>query len=74
MTIGGSIALIVAGAILRFAVTWHGNYLNLQAIGVILMVAGVVGLGVAVGLLISRRRARTGATVYEQRRYTEPPP
>ena len=73
MTIGGSIALIVAGAILRFAVTWHGNYFNLQAIGVILMVAGVVGLGVSVGLLISRRRARAGAQVYEQRRYTEPP-
>jgi hypothetical protein len=73
MTIGGSIALIVAGAILRFAVTWHGNYLNLQAIGVILMVAGVVGLCVSVGLLISRRRARAGAQVYEQRRYTEPP-
>jgi uncharacterized membrane protein YedE/YeeE len=74
MTIGGSIALIVVGAILRFAVTWKGKYLDLQAIGVILMVAGVVGLGVAVGLLISRRRARAGAQVYEQRRYTEPPP
>ena len=74
MTIGGSIALIVVGAILRFAVTWHGKYLNLQAIGVILMVAGVVGLGVAVGLLISRRRARASTQVYEQRRYTEPPP
>jgi uncharacterized membrane protein YedE/YeeE len=74
MTIGGSIALIVAGAILRFAVTWKGKYLDLQAIGVILMVAGVVGLGVAVGLLISRRRARAGTQVYEQRRYTEPPP
>jgi hypothetical protein len=74
MTIGGSIALIVVGAILRFAVTWHGKYLNLQAIGVILMVAGVVGLGVSVGLLISRRRARAGTQVYEQRRYTEPPP
>ena len=73
MTIGGSIALIVVGAILRFAVTWHGKYLNLQAIGVILMVAGVVGLGVAVGLLISRRRARAGTQVYEERRYTEPP-
>jgi hypothetical protein len=74
MTIGGSIALIVVGAILRFAVTWKGKYLDLQAIGVILMVAGVVGLGVAVGLLISRRRARAGAQVYEQRRYMEPPP
>ena len=74
MTIGGSIALIVVGAILKFAVTWHGNYLDLQAIGVILMVAGVVGLGVSVGLLISRRRARAGTQVYEQRRYMEPPP
>ena len=73
MTIGGSIALIVAGAILRFAVTWKGQYLNLQAIGVILMVAGVVGLCVSVGLLIARRRSRAGTTVYEQRRYTEPP-
>jgi hypothetical protein len=62
------------GAILRFAVTWHGKYVDLQAIGVILMVAGVVGLGVAVGLLISRRRARAGTQVYEQRRYMEPPP
>ena len=73
MTIGGSIALIIAGAILRFAVTWNGKYFDLQAIGVILMVAGVVGLCVSVALLISRRRARAGTQVYEQRRYTEPP-
>ena len=73
MTIGGSVALIVIGAILRFAVTWTPKYLDLQAIGVILMVAGVVGLAVSVSVLISRRRARAGAQVYEERRYTEPP-
>lgn len=73
MTIGGSIALIIIGAILRFAVTWHGKYVNLQAIGVILMVSGVVGLVVSVAVLISRRRARAGTQVYEERRYTEPP-
>jgi hypothetical protein len=73
MTIGGSIALIVIGAVLRFAVTWKPKYLNLEAIGVILMVAGVAGLIVAVAVLISRRRARAGTQVYEQRRYTEPP-
>lgn len=73
MTIGGSIALIIIGAILRFAVTWHGKYVNLQAIGVILMVSGVVGLVVSVALLLSRRRARAGTQVYEERRYTEPP-
>ena len=73
MTIGGSIALIIIGAILRFAVTWHGKYVNLQAIGVILMVSGVVGLAVSVAVLISRRRARAGTQVYEERRYMEPP-
>ena len=73
MTIGGSIALIIIGAILRFAVTWHGKYVNLQAIGVILMVSGVVGLVVSVAVLISRRRARAGTQVYEERRYMEPP-
>ncbi len=73
MTIGGSIALIIVGAIMRFAVTWKGKYIDLQAIGVILMVAGVVGLAVSVGLLISRRHARAGTQVYEERRYTEPP-
>jgi len=73
MTIGGSIALIVIGAILRYGVTWKPKYLDLHAIGVILMVAGVVGLAVSVAILVSRRRTRASAQVYEQRRYTEPP-
>ncbi len=73
MTIGGSIALIVIGAILRFAVTWKPKYVDLGAIGVILMVAGVVGLAVSIAVLISRRRSRAATQVYEERRYTEPP-
>ena len=73
MTIGGSIALIVIGAILRYGVTWKPKYLDLHAIGVILMVAGVVGLAVSIAILISRRRARASTQVYEQRRYTAPP-
>jgi uncharacterized membrane protein YedE/YeeE len=73
MTIGGSIALIVIGAVLRFAVSWKPKYVDLEAIGVILIVAGVAGLIVSVAVLVSRRRARAGTQVYEQRRYTEPP-
>jgi hypothetical protein len=46
MRTGTCIALIVIGAILRFAVTksgsWHG--LNVHAVGVILILAGVLGL------------------------------
>jgi hypothetical protein len=73
MTIGGSMALIVIGAILRFAVTWHPANVDLQVIGVILMIAGVVGLAISVAILIARRRQRASAEVYEERRYTQPP-
>ena len=55
MTIGGSIALIIIGAVLRFGVTWKAKYLDLEAIGVILMVTGVAGLAVSIALLVSRR-------------------
>jgi hypothetical protein len=73
MSIGGSSALIIIGAILRFAVTWKPKYVNLDAIGVILMIGGVAGLAVSITLLVMRRRSRASAEVYEQRRYTEPP-
>jgi uncharacterized membrane protein YedE/YeeE len=73
MTIGGSIALFVIGAILRFAITWNSAYIDIKAIGVILMVAGVVCLGISIWLLVARRRRRASAEVYEQRRYVEPP-
>jgi hypothetical protein len=73
MSIGGSIALIIIGAILRFAVTWMPKYVNLDAIGVILMIGGVAGLAVSITLLVMRRRSRASAEVYEQRRYVEPP-
>jgi hypothetical protein len=73
MTIGGSVALIVIGAILRWGITWKPTHVDLQAIGVILMIAGAVGLIIAVTLLIMRRRDRAAAQVYEERRYTQPP-
>ena len=73
MSIGGSIALIIIGAILRFAVTWKPQYVNLEAIGVILMIGGAAGLAVSVTLLVMRRRARATTEVYEERRYVEPP-
>lgn len=44
MTVGGSIALIVVGAILTFALEIELDWLNLDAMGVILMAAGAVGL------------------------------
>jgi len=73
MTIGGSIALIIIGAILRFAVTWTPNGIDLQVVGDILMAGGVVGLIISLSFLVARRRRATSTQVYEERRYTEPP-
>ena len=73
MTIGASVALIVVGAILRFGVTWKPAHVDLQVIGVILMVAGVLGLILSVVFMVLRRNDRRSAQVYEERRYNEPP-
>ena len=81
MTYGGSIALIVIGAILRFAISYSPSGIDLQLVGVILMIAGVVGLIISLVWMFGRRRRTAAATsaaaprteVYEERRYTEPP-
>ncbi len=44
MGLGTSIFLIAVGAILKFAVNWQVNEVDLQAVGVILMVIGALGL------------------------------
>ena len=73
MTIGGSIALIVIGAILRFGITWKPAHVDLQAIGVILMIAGGICLIISIAFIAMRRRSNAGAEVYEERHYIEPP-
>jgi len=44
MTIGTSIVLIAAGAILKYAVTAHVSGIDLQTVGTILMIVGILGL------------------------------
>jgi hypothetical protein len=44
MTIGTSILLIAVGAILKYAVTAHVSGIDLQTVGVILMLVGILGL------------------------------
>jgi hypothetical protein len=56
-----------------FAVTWQPANIDIQVIGLILMIAGGAGLIISLVLLAMRRRDRTSAQVYEERRYTEPP-
>ena len=44
MTIGGSLALIALGAVLRWAVTAHINGFDLQTAGLVLLIVGIIGL------------------------------
>jgi hypothetical protein len=75
MTIGGSILLIAIGAILRFAVDVTVQGIDLQVVGLILMIAGAVGLILA--LFYTYVLAdRTAAGPPADRRYDDrrPPP
>lgn len=44
MTLGTSILLIAVGAILRYAVNVHSSTINISTVGLILMIAGILGL------------------------------
>ncbi|GAB1822187.1 DUF6458 family protein [Herbidospora sp. RD11066] len=85
MTIAGSIILIMLGAILTWAVEFTLAGLDIQVIGVILMVGGLAGLLFGLYRLSTVRRAAatpvvapvdevhtTQRRVYEERRYDDP--
>jgi hypothetical protein len=56
MRIGAGIALIAIGAIIAFAVRDTSESLNLTALGIIVMLAGVAGLWVSYRLANPRKR------------------
>ena len=68
MRIGASLFLIAAGAILRWAVTKHLSGINLQVVGVILLVIGIIGVVFEFLWWATRRRTtvvtRTPGAVY----------
>lgn len=72
MTIGGSIFIIAVGAILRYAIDDSIEGIDLQTIGLILMIAGVVGL--VLGLFLMQQARSRGDVVYERERREPPPP
>jgi hypothetical protein len=69
MSIGGSVLLIAAGAILRYAVRDGIEGVNLEVVGLILMIAGVVGLVASLiwTALATRRPARGYDRQYDDR-------
>jgi hypothetical protein len=55
MTVGTSIFLIAAGAILRYAVTAHVSGIDLGVVGLILMIAGALGLVIGLWMIVAAR-------------------
>ncbi|HEX2574854.1 MAG TPA: DUF6458 family protein [Aquihabitans sp.] len=67
MTFGVSIFLGAVGAILRYAVADQIEDVDLRMIGLILMIAGAVGLALGLVQLMTRRRVVTDVPVREVR-------
>jgi hypothetical protein len=74
MTIGTSILLIAVGAILKYAVTAHVSGINLQTVGVILMLVGILGLIISLlYTFVWSDKARARTDPYDDRTRNLPP-
>jgi hypothetical protein len=58
MSIGFSIFLIAVGAILRYAVTASVSGVELETVGLILMIAGIIGLVISLAIIFLRDNDR----------------
>jgi hypothetical protein len=68
MGIGVSVFLIAVGAILTFAVHTAVSGISIQTVGIILMIAGAIGLLVTLTVFAPRRRT----SVTEERAVADP--
>ena len=73
MSIGSSVFLIAVGAILRYAVTATVSGVSIQTIGLILMLAGILGLVLSLLYLFAWRARRAGGERIVERPPYEPP-
>src|SRR5438876_5241410 len=67
MSIGTSIFLIAVGAIIRYAVTFHVSGVSRPVIGLILIIAGIVGVVLSL-IYMATARGRVVGGPYEERR------
>jgi beta-lactamase regulating signal transducer with metallopeptidase domain len=74
MTIGGSLLLIAVGAILRYATNLNVTGIEIDTVGLILMIVGIVGFVIALvyELVIARERSRF-YRYWGRDRYEAPP-
>ena len=81
MGIGAGVFLIAVGAILTFALDVQVSGIDLDVVGIILMLAGLIGIAVDLAIFAPRRRGyrdtavadpaygTTSSTVVERERY-----
>jgi membrane protein implicated in regulation of membrane protease activity len=74
MSIGSSVFLIAVGAILRYAVTATVSGISIQTVGLILMLAGILGLVLSLLYLFAWRPRRAGGEQVVERRPPYDPP
>jgi hypothetical protein len=67
MPIGTSIFLIAIGAIVRYAVTFHVSGVSRPAIGLILMIAGTIGVVLSLIYMATARGPVVGGPNEERR-------
>ncbi|GAA4068951.1 MULTISPECIES: DUF6458 family protein [Actinomadura] len=71
MTIGGSLALIIIGAILAYAVEYEFSGVDIRVVGVILMLGGLIGLIIGIVRIVTARRAAAPRPPIREERYYE---
>ncbi len=74
MTIGASLFLIAVGAILKFAVTYTVVGIDIQVVGVILMVAGGIGLLLGLFFMAQANKQNPPPPGYQDPNQPPPPP
>ena len=62
MTTATSLILIAVGAVLAFAVSYSAAGINIQTVGIILIVVGGIGLALSVATLVGYAPWRTANT------------
>jgi hypothetical protein len=72
MGIGTSLFLIAVGAVLRYAVTANVSWIDLNTVGTVLLVVGVIGLLLSIAWIAAYRDRRRGEVVAEPREPVPP--
>lgn len=71
MGLGGCIILIAAGAILTFATDWDMQGVNLDLVGIIFMVVGLIGVATFSSIAKRKRLVMPpNSTIVEEGRHT----